>query len=619
MKSSLSILCFLLALFVSVICTAQEDRIDSLEEQVDKSFGMKRLKIFNQLTAHYLSSNDKVKSKYSKKGIQLAENLLKGLEETEFSEMTPFIEAYYFAGCVDYEEEQYFNAKFNFEQAIALNEVFDNPVYMKKSQTYLDSIQAMIDRGDIKEIKLLNKLNRLRVGKLINNISLDASIASEIKFAKSKEKNGNIGGAIDNYKEAINLARNKGDYSKVNNLQIKVSELLQQLNQEEEAQEYLEAAIVEAESTEELIATPKEIPISEGAQEPISNDSIAISLEALKLAADSLSGTKAYKQSQLYYQLYNELSRRLVQDSIEATMKAEQRKKEILLLRQQKEIADLKVESSNREKEKERRLKNNSLILACLILLASLIIYYFYWAKRREHVKLNETYKALQQTKNELVEAEQKIVTLLKQQVSQDIADKLLVDPGTKKAERHFVAVLFLDIRNFTARAEKLSPEELIAFQNNVFGFMIDCIERHHGNINQLLGDGFMATFGAPVSHGNDCENAFLAARAILKELKELNAREKLPSIRVGIGLHAGNIVSGNVGSKNRMQYSITGNPVIIASRIEQLNKEYKSQFVISEDVYTNLEAQTRSALIAGFKSVALKGRSEPIKVLVVE
>lgn len=594
---------FLLTFSGISFCIAQENLSDSLIQQVDNNFGLEKLKSINEVTRYYLSTDDRNKIKYSKRGIDLAENLLEGKEEADFLEKTPFIEAYYFAAQIDYEKEQFFNAKLYFQQAVALNEVFNTNHYLKESQTYLDSIQAMLDRKEIKESRLLNKFNRLKVGKLINNISLDASIKSEIRFGQAKEKNGNIGGAINNYKEAINLSRNKGDFSTVNRLQLKVSELLQELNRDEEARKFLEEAIIERESDEESIP----------------NDSIASSLQELKTLADSLSESKNYEQSELYYKLYNELSKRLVKDSIEADLKAEQKQKEILLLKQQKKIADLKAKSSALDKEKEQSMKNTIFIIACLILVASLIIYYFYWAKKKEHRTLNKTYKALEQTTNELEEAEQKIVTLLKQQVSQDIADKLIVDQSENKAERHFVAVMFLDIRNFTVRAEKLSPEELIAFQNKVFGFMIDCIERNHGNINQLLGDGFMATFGAPISHGNDCENAYEAAKNILSELDKLIAEEKLPPIRIGIGLHAGNIVSGNVGNNNRMQYSITGNPVIIASRIEQLNKDFQSQFILSEELYDKLEKNTKTELATNFKSVALKGRSEPINVLVVE
>jgi adenylate cyclase len=120
---------------------------------------------------------------------------------------------------------------------------------------------------------------------------------------------------------------------------------------------------------------------------------------------------------------------------------------------------------------------------------------------------------------------------------------------------------MFMDIRNFTALVEHRTPEEIVALQNEVFGTAVEVINRHHGVINQFLGDGFMATFGAPLSAGNDCANALAAARELVARIR----------VRIGIGLHAGDAVTGNVGSAERKQYSVTGNVVILASRIEQL------------------------------------------------
>lgn len=205
-------------------------------------------------------------------------------------------------------------------------------------------------------------------------------------------------------------------------------------------------------------------------------------------------------------------------------------------------------------------------------------------------------------------------MTLLKQQLSGDIAQELLLHSSNEMGKRSFVCIMFLDIRDFTVTAEKLSPEELIAYQNEVFGFMIDTVQEHHGNINQLMGDGFMATFGAPISHGNDCQNAYSAAQQILEQLKERVDAGIVRNTKIGIGLHAGNVVTGNVGSDSRKQYSVTGNPVIIASRVEQLNKEFKTQLVITEEVSKHLEQ--RPLPNESYLSVHVKGRTAPIKIL---
>ncbi|MEM6378175.1 MAG: adenylate/guanylate cyclase domain-containing protein, partial [Bacteroidota bacterium] len=228
--------------------------------------------------------------------------------------------------------------------------------------------------------------------------------------------------------------------------------------------------------------------------------------------------------------------------------------------------------------------------------------------------RLTIAYRDLDKTKNKLENAEEKIVTLLRQQVSGAVAQELLRSGANKPGGKHFVCIMFLDIRDFTPKVEKLSPEEIIAYQNNVFGFMIDIVQKYKGNINQLLGDGFMATFGAPESHGNDCQNAFFAAKEILQEIKERNEAAIIPKTKVGIGLHAGFVVTGNVGNEARKQYSVTGNPVIIASRIEQLNKTYQSQLIITEEVAKRLEQSTE--IQETYLEVDVKGRSTPVKIL---
>jgi adenylate cyclase len=108
---------------------------------------------------------------------------------------------------------------------------------------------------------------------------------------------------------------------------------------------------------------------------------------------------------------------------------------------------------------------------------------------------------------------------------------------------------------------------------------MIDGVQRYDGVINQFLGDGFMATFGAPVSEGNIPQKAVMASMEIIEKVKQENNAGNIPETKIGIGLHYGEAVIGNIGSSVRKQYSITGNVVIMASRIEQLNKRWHSQF----------------------------------------
>jgi adenylate cyclase len=146
-----------------------------------------------------------------------------------------------------------------------------------------------------------------------------------------------------------------------------------------------------------------------------------------------------------------------------------------------------------------------------------------------------------------------------------------------------------------------------------VFSEAIEAVSRNHGIINQFLGDGFMACFGAPVAGERDCANALAAARELVAGIRRLAESGRIPQMSIGIGLHAGEAVSGNIGSSQRKQYSITGNVVILASRIEQLNKEYGSQILVSREVLEAAGERLEDATLLG--PVKVKGREQPIEL----
>ena len=241
--------------------------------------------------------------------------------------------------------------------------------------------------------------------------------------------------------------------------------------------------------------------------------------------------------------------------------------------------------------------------------------FFMYRSKKKDHKKLAVAYGELEQAQEELKVAEQKIKGLLDQHVSGAVATALLSEEGKggMKHERRFVCVLFLDIRNFTPFVESKTPEEIIEYQNNVLGFMMEKIIEHGGIVNTVLGDGFMATFGAPVSAGNDCLQAYKAAVEIMQMVREKSRTGQIPPTKIGIGMHAGNVVAGNVGTKTRKQYSITGNTVIVASRLEQLNKQYGSSLIISKEVVERLPKAMNLPKV--FDEVMVKGRSKPVQI----
>jgi len=213
---------------------------------------------------------------------------------------------------------------------------------------------------------------------------------------------------------------------------------------------------------------------------------------------------------------------------------------------------------------------------------------------------------------NELWGEKLKIEGLFSQQVSPQVVEALIKDQN--RTNKTNVTIFFLDIRNFSSFIELKDPQEVNDFQNKFFCPLIEIINNHNGIINQILGDGFMATFGAPASSGNDSQNAVNASLEIVERLNNKCESGEIPLTKIGIGLHVGNIVTGNVGTAERKQYTITGNTVILASRIEQLNKKYKSEILISMKVFESLDQ--RNIKMDKLGSVKVKGRDEPIEIV---
>jgi len=205
------------------------------------------------------------------------------------------------------------------------------------------------------------------------------------------------------------------------------------------------------------------------------------------------------------------------------------------------------------------------------------------------------------------------IMSMFGQHVSPAVMEKLIHQKNSTEGEVQHVCVMFLDIRNFTKFSESRTPQEVVAYLNSLFDFMIDIVNRNHGIINKFLGDGFMAAFGTPFSDGFDSRNAVNASKEILQKLEEeIKAGNILPT-KVGIGLHSGEAVTGNIGSIQRKEYTIIGDVVNLASRIESLNKQFDSQFLISDTVKEALGDTSIETVSLG--KVTVKGRAEPIEI----
>ncbi len=613
------VLCYMCYMNVGL---AQIDLRES-EKQINRLYGVEKLNALNELSDAYITVDSKKATKYAKQAVNLGEEII-DIANPELlpEDFVKLLRAHVLYGDLLFTSEKYAQAKEQFISARYWSSKLNDSIFVDKIDLRFTELRALERDGKVKKNVVSKAFKNLNIGDKIGDATQRLQIDAQIKLGNKKEEDGDYDAAIKHYKKAINLLKNTGETDEINEMQIRVALLLDSLNQPQEAQSFLAEALTEKRiksieqndsiSFDSMVLKPEPIP-NNITFTP--NQSLVTEKKSLKSLAEKFEKNNDYKRSLDYFKQYQALAARLQHDSISAIFNAQKSADEILLLKQQKRIADLNVNAIEIEKEKQIKLRNSSLIISFLIFIGAVTSLYFYNQKRKEHKKLFSAYRAVDEAKSKLEVAEERITTLLRQQVSGEIAAELLADKAGEGAVRRFVCVMFLDIRDFTPMAESMTPEELIAFQNNIFGFMIDIVESHHGNVNQLLGDGFMATFGAPVEHGNSCENAVNAAHAIIAKLQKRNASLGVNEVRVGIGLHAGNVVTGNVGNDARKQYSVTGNPVIIASRVEQLNKKLNSQLIATEAVIENMSTtETRYELVP----MRIKGRNDLINVSIL-
>lgn len=222
----------------------------------------------------------------------------------------------------------------------------------------------------------------------------------------------------------------------------------------------------------------------------------------------------------------------------------------------------------------------------------------------------------VQNSFKQLVE-KQKIINLFGQQVSREIVDELIQRKDELDVKRVNATIMFLDIRNFSTYAETKDPQEIIEFQNNIFDPLIEIISKHKGLVNQFMGDGFMASFGIPLQTLSHEQNAFNAGLEIINKIKVLAEVGVIPITRVGIGIHSGEVITGNIGNDIRKQYSIAGTTVITAARLEQLNKEYRTQFLVTREFLNKIN--TNGQAVESLGDVSIKGFEKPVEVMCVK
>jgi adenylate cyclase len=224
---------------------------------------------------------------------------------------------------------------------------------------------------------------------------------------------------------------------------------------------------------------------------------------------------------------------------------------------------------------------------------------------RRMLIKISET-----------VQEREFVSSVLGEYVSEEVRDKILQEGGlSEEGEEREVTVLFADLRNFTSISEERNPKEIVSFLNQYFDSMVDIIQRNGGVVDKFIGDSVMAYFGAPIAIENPQASAFKAALEMSEELNKINkifTLNNYPTIKHGIGLHHGEVVLGNIGSKKRKNYTIIGDTVNLASRLESLTKSNQSDLILSRTVYDSLSQfdQNKMTLL---KDLEIKGKRDVI------
>jgi adenylate cyclase len=183
------------------------------------------------------------------------------------------------------------------------------------------------------------------------------------------------------------------------------------------------------------------------------------------------------------------------------------------------------------------------------------------------------------------------------------------------RAEKRTLSVLFSDIRGFTSISEKLPPETVVATLNEHLNMMASVIFKHHGTLDKFVGDCVMAFWGAPLAQPNHAELAARAALEMIEGLVKLNRKwqsEGRPTLHIGVGINSGEMLFGNIGSEQRMDFTVIGDNVNLGSRLESATKELKAAIVISEATYREIRdlAQVRP-----LGEISVKGKEERIVV----
>jgi len=242
-----------------------------------------------------------------------------------------------------------------------------------------------------------------------------------------------------------------------------------------------------------------------------------------------------------------------------------------------------------------------------------------------EKISTNVSIVPLKSTENESlgtmimledISNEKRMKSTMSRYMDADLAEQLMDGgEGLLGGQESIGTVLFSDIRSFTTLTEELGAQGTVALLNEYFTIMVDCVQNEGGMLDKFIGDAMMAIFGTPFPHDDDPDRAVRAAIAMMNDLNDYNMRRakegKLP-IDHGMGLNTDNIMSGNIGSPKRMDYTVIGDGVNLAARVESACKKYGAHILTTEYSFNAFKATYRTRQV---DNMIVKGKTKPVKV----
>lgn len=289
-----------------------------------------------------------------------------------------------------------------------------------------------------------------------------------------------------------------------------------------------------------------------------------------------------------------------------------------------------------------RRARTRALLIALLIIAIATLFVYFFSKTISEPIKHlaagtkqiregNYEVKLNPSTHDEIgdlttdfnamakgLEEREKLKGAFGKFVNEEIAERVLSGRLALGGESKEVTIFFSDIRSFTSISEKLTPLEVVGFLNEYLTLMVGIVRKKGGTVDKFIGDAIMALFGAPLSTANDPVNAVETALLMREALKKYNvgrgSRAK-PIIKIGMGINTGPVLAGQIGSEDRLEYTVIGDAVNLASRLEGLNKVFGTDILISENTHALVKDKFHCVPM---RKVKVKGKQSEQKVFAV-